>query len=379
MVADALRLYFQPLKYLYVLFHKSISLEDERKALQLRLDDVATVLKVIQKAVCFNQGAYLQYSFITAEKHKKLKKAFHKDADAQHISMLAKDLMDFINEDFYNNTFENFKFLRAYFKNRKGPDPRICIKGSFTVDNKTTVISVFRDDTVDYDSDTQIEKNYGFYKIYNTGTYYLENNIPLASARDRYFNPRLDNECAKKLLSSRQKFTKKEWKDCWIEKSNKPSAYYQSTLIVPITLWNNSVSEEFKKLINMENVDRTIFGFLCFDHEEVNYFKKEEDVAVGYVIADILSLYVFTRLVYMEISKTFNSVEQWLDSKKVDIKPESLATLWKSVPIDLDVDKILAFKPKKTKQNDLFSVDHDLLKFIGTISANNQVNKDASR
>jgi len=65
-----------------------------------------------------------------------------------------------------------------------------------------------------------------------------------------------------------------------------------------MTLWNNDLSEEFKELVNLENVDRTIFDFLCFDHVDVNYFDEEGDVALGYVFADIVSMYIFARLIY---------------------------------------------------------------------------------
>ena len=380
MIRDALRDYFWPIKNTIVFMGKTLSLEEEKRSLEAKLSNNLTVLRVVQKAVCFNQGAYLQFAFITAEKHKLLKDVYRTAEPNPHdISLAAKELMDYVNKEFYESTRENFKILHAYFNNRKGKNPRICIKGNFRVDNKDTVVSVFRDNLVDYDSDTEIEKNYGFYSIYKNGTYFLENNIPEAAAIGSYFNPRIDNECAAYYCGEKTGREISDWKECWVDGSENRASFYKSTLIVPMTLWNNKVSDEFKRLINMENVERTIFGFLCFDHEDENYFDEDDDVAVGYIFSDILSLYVFTRIIYVEISKTFNSVESWLGDNGVNINPESLDSLWKSIPSNLNVDEMLEFKPKETSNNDLFEIDHDLWNFIKAKSANKQLNKDASR
>ena len=79
-----------------------------------------------------------------------------------------------------------------------------------------------------------------------------------------------------------------------------------------MTLWNNSLSDSFKDLINISNIERSIFGFLCLDHPESGYFQEEKDVNVGYIIADLLSLYLINRLNYTDNSKTFLSVKNHL-------------------------------------------------------------------
>lgn len=374
---EALAEYFRPIMYFIGLFEKSISFDAERKNLLVRQQNTIAVLRAVQKAVCFNQGAYIQYAFVTAEKHRKLKDKYKSDQrNASEISLLAKDLVDFINEKFYDNSFENFKLLHAYFNARSGSSPRICIKGNFRSNDQDTVVSVFRDQRVSYNSNADIHSNYGFYNIYKTGTYFLENNIPKAAASGHYYNPRLNNSYVKEYLSGRKGREVTSWSDCWIDGCKDPQSCYRSTLIIPMTLWNNKVSEEFKDLINLENVDRTIFGFLCFDHTDENYFDEEHDVAVGYVFADMMSLYVFTRLVYMEISKTFKSVESWLKSNDADLAVKPLASLWKDIPSDIDMANLLKFKPVKSTNNDLFQLDHDLLKFINTLStiSNNKNN-----
>lgn len=365
MAKDAIEEYFSPIRFILSLLDQKLSAENKKKELEIKYVDSKNVLKVIQKAICFNQGEYLQYTFVTAEKHRLLKDTFRKNKnDRDKILFLAKDLVDYINCKFYENTHENFKLLHAYFNLIHGTIPRICIKGNFRVNNKSTVVSVFRDELVDYDSDVEIEKNSGFYSIYKSGMYFLENNIPKATASGSYFNPRLKRNNVRKYLGYDKSKEITDWKKCWVEQSSDSSSYYKSTLIIPMTLWNNKVSKEFKALINMDNVDRTIFGFLCFDHTNTNYFDEENDVSIGYVFADIISMFIFTRLIYMEISKTFSSVENWLDKNSINTRTKHLKSLWKSIPDNLDLDSILNFKIKKTTHNDLFPIDNDLLKFV---------------
>lgn len=365
MVREALEGYFEPIKFILSLLDKNISYQNEKRSLEVKHENILNVLRVIQKAVCFNQGKYLQYSFLTAEKHRKIKDAYRDNKfDTENILSLRNELVDYVNCKFYENTHDNFKFLHAYFNKRKDTNPRICIKGSFRANNKSTVVSVFRDGLVDYNSDVEIEKNSGFYEIYKSGMYFLENDIPKATATGKYFNPRINTENAKNYLGLKKTKNIKEWKDCWVDASSDLSSYYKSTLIIPMTLRNNKVSEEFKALVNMANVDRTIFGFLCFDHTDNNYFDKENDVAVGYVFADIISMYIFTRLVYMEISKTFSDVETWLEENHIDTITKSLESLWKRIPSNIDGESLLDFKIIKTKHNGLFPIDDDLLKFV---------------
>lgn len=366
MVRDALSDYFRPITLFIALFDKSFTLENKYKALQRRFNVNLVLLRIVQKAVCFNQGEYLQYTFLTAEKHKKLKDTFRDDPnDIAEIHRLTTDLMRFINSQFYEDTYENFKYLHVYFsKSRRGQGPRICIKANFRINDQEQVVSVFRDGMVTYDSDAEIQKNYGFKSIYETGTYYLENSIPQAVVEKRYFNQRLDPELVEEYLGLKRKTTVRSWDDCWIGGKADKSSFYKSTLIVPMTLWNNELSEEFKRLINLENVDRTIFGFLCFDHVEEDYFDEDYDVAIGYIFADIISMYIFTRLVYMEASKTFNKVEDWLHSRDADVTTESLSAIWKHMPRSFDTDKYLKFKPKKTANNKLFPIDEDLMKYV---------------
>lgn len=67
----------------------------------------------------------------------------------------------------------------------------------------------------------------------------------------------------------------------------------------------------------MKEVDRTIFGYLCLDHISTNYFNPIFDIDSGYIYADILSLYLFVRFVFVNQSETYQKVVMLLKTKGI--------------------------------------------------------------
>ena len=65
-----------------------------------------------------------------------------------------------------------------------------------------------------------------------------------------------------------------------------------------------------KKGNDDDSVGRAIYGFLCFDHQQINYFNTDVDINIGYVFADILSIFLIQRLIYTEYSKTFQKAQE---------------------------------------------------------------------
>ncbi len=93
-----------------------------------------------------------------------------------------------------------------------------------------------------------------------------------------------------------------------------PETCYKSTLIIPITFYNNTLQEEFLSRFGMNNFERTIFGYLCFDHIETEYFNDAMDVDFGYIVADILSLYLVTTLIYTKRSTTYEHANELINT-----------------------------------------------------------------
>jgi len=78
-----------------------------------------------------------------------------------------------------------------------------------------------------------------------------------------------------------------------------------------MTLYRNELGEEFRKHFDIpkqnseKEKSRAIWGLLCLDHREAHYF-DDLDVSIGYIWADILSLYFISALMYTDRSRTFN-------------------------------------------------------------------------
>lgn len=168
-----------------------------------------------------------------------------------------------------------------------------------------------------------ISENTGFQYVFNNGRYYLCPDIPSKAKGGYYINPRLQNHLARNYNPPRKAFIKKEaidtaWCDCWVRGSSTPAEWerscYKSTLIVPMTLINNDLDDEFKKdFFNSSFHDnRTIIGYLCFDHPIIDYFNENIDVKLGYIFADILSLYFYSAYIHTTISQTFQKAKEFL-------------------------------------------------------------------
>jgi len=157
--------------------------------------------------------------------------------------------------------------------------------------------------------------------VVTTGEFYLENNIPEKARKGSYHNPRLNDDSVRKYKKpfhwGKDSIDNEwiiHWKDYHHHDNNTPNwaqSCYKSTMIIPMTLINNDLSDEFKRRFFENNLDgeRTIWGFLCFDHPTINYFDRERDSAIGYIWADLLSLYFISAHIHTELSDTVKGIE----------------------------------------------------------------------
>ncbi|MBA1443837.1 MAG: hypothetical protein M3H12_10030 [Chromatiales bacterium] len=281
---------------------------------------------IIGKIICYNQGKLAEYSYLAGEKHKALKETM-RGPDRKNISkikQLRDELTNFLNIELKNASDENFKLIKQYFENRSEKEPRICIK----VHNEGMIVPLFRDRRSINDESYPIEANTGFSEIAKkTGYEFLCNNIPASIKNNSYINARiipdrLTHYKEQSLIQRLRKIDDVDWANCWKEaegeagERNHPplETCYKSTLIIPMTLLNNSLSREFIQRFEIEEKvsPRSIYGFLCFDHQEIDYFDKKPDITIGYILADMLSLYLINSLTYVDYSTTFSAVEELL-------------------------------------------------------------------
>lgn len=291
-------------------------------------------LELLRKIVCINQGELAQYSFLAGEKHKVIKDQMrNSDPDLIDREQLQEDfnkLSDYLNFQFRNAAKRNFECVHEYFSGRSKYPPRICVKVRY----EDEIIEIFRD--FQGLSSTMgrhpLDSNVGINEANELGSFYLCNDIPKEVKEGGYRNPRLDQEKALKFNSNfvRDIFYKitgkydRKWINCWREMEGSDSKIhkqpkdtcYKSTLIIPMTLRNNELSWEFRNLfgLNDRKEAKATFGFLCIANHKKKYFNSNTDISMGYVLADLLSLYLIERLTYTSHSGTHGRVKEMLES-----------------------------------------------------------------
>ncbi len=369
--------YVQPLRDFahYLGSHPSAKTERESQRLALQLGTRAS--NAMAGAVCLNQSKYLQYYFLSAELHRQLRKETAKNSiDPSALEQNARELVEYMNEAFYEIAQSNFGLLQSYFEGRASTPPRICLKGNFRYGKSDTVITIFRDKPVHYASNVEIGRNSGFAHVHETGQYFLQNDLLEAAAKDKYFNPRLDNDRVK-ALRMHGRISQRDWQSCW-DGADGAAAAYRSTLIVPLTLWNSDLDDRFKSKVRISDIGRTIFGYLCLDHSEPGFFDQKHDVSLGYVIADFLSMYLFVRTINIDVSKTFTKAEKLLAS--LGRVPHVGKLSESHVPPKVTPPSLKGLRSpiRRSKNNELFQLDLDLVRYVGAANEESDFKQDAT-
>lgn len=278
--------------------------------------------KLIKKIVCYNQGAYAQYSFLASEIHKKLKTELYKSTkDKKQIEIACNELEEHLYLGIRNACKFNFEFISEYFslKNNRSKT-RVCVKANSGEDN---VSDIFRNGRNTYGAMVYpIANNTGFKEVSESGLPFICNNIPEYSANKLYYNPRLKQEKVKIYYkkygpgNNEPDFIDPNWIKCWkplVPKKGeivppRPDECYKSTLIIPMTFLGNQLESGFKKHfnINRDIPGKAIYGYLCFDNKLYDFFNEDIDINFGIIMADILSLYMVINLTYADYSQTYS-------------------------------------------------------------------------
>jgi len=274
--------------------------------LSLNLNESNQQQQIIKDIVCYNQGKIAEYMYIQQSYSTKLANEFSElfqNAKKENIDNLQSIINEYKTKsiNFLETCInKNLEYIQQAFIKRHKESPRGCIK---LLSPELKLIDAYRNKkTKPY----KYTDNTGFYQIIdNKEKFYLNNNIPEAVKNDRYKNSRINTKAAQnysiEFLNKVSKLRKKgyidqEWINCWnsYEQKHKPqnNECYKSTLIIPMTFINNELSSEFKMEFfqNHETKDKTIFGFLCLDHIEIDYFSANDSI-IGFIIADLLSIY----------------------------------------------------------------------------------------
>jgi hypothetical protein len=292
------------------------------------------ILNLISTYVCETQSSLSQHIFMVNEKHKKLRECvcqIQSDnreilyKDKERLKMLLADIDGYFMTSFGEFFEKTYKYALVYFNERSPMSPRITLK-LVVEDQLGTLIKL--PESFLSDKNTRIDENTGFHKIAKGEKHFLCNNIPDAIRRSNYINARIDQNKAsafserdsiERELSYKDKFDN-DWVKCWnsvkrlgSESSieSPPSTCYKSTMVIPISLAMKKLEKEFiQKFEISESSEKALFGFLCFDHINVNYFNEDQDINFTQIVADILSLPLINQLMFTQFSHFYKMAQE---------------------------------------------------------------------
>ena len=302
-----------------------------QKTYELNLKSNSDTVPIVGESICDLQASLAQYIVISSVKHMELKESVQNKKDDATILSKAKELDQYLWHSLEGAMDTVQKYLLKYYENRSKYLPRITMKAPY---QENLIVDLYRKDRSPYES-FKVEENSAFREIKENGSYYICNNIPRDIKDDKYVNKRIDGRFVRsnyklpgKLLSIWQSISGKpesdiSWENCW-DKDNETRPFsgscYKSTMVVPMTLINASLSREFINYLfgtdevkNDDKYKKLMFGFLCIDHRHTDYFNYHNDVRVAYIMADILSLFLIVRKMYTQNSRAYGEAKALAD------------------------------------------------------------------
>jgi hypothetical protein len=316
----------------------------------------AELLQLLGSYVCTNQLSLAHYIFLSSKKHKELKEILQlllwfeqsndsiKDPDLIEtlqgdMRLKLAELDSYLGEGMNDIFSKTFGYAEKYFEDRADSGPRLCIKA--INENELFVLSrepaIRPSDSIllNIESSASLTENSAFEAISSGEKYYLCNNIPRSFEVGQYKNSRLDKESVSRynVMTSNSEIAQEEvdrlWIKCW-KLNGKDNAFsdfsedkrlfknfYRSTLVVPMSFKNGDIDKDFKEKFGiLEDAQRTILGFLCFDHVNEVFFNSEDDVCFAYILADMLSLYLLQQFTCTQFSTAYYEARQYLSQLK---------------------------------------------------------------
>jgi len=304
--------------------------------------------ELIRDVMCFNQGEIIQYFYTAGELHKEIKRSY-RNKNSKKAKQKLDSLDNFFDTGIRNVLLENFRMAAKTFALEKGPDnlPRMCFKYNYyEQQGGEQYIGTYNIGQEAYRSSfkCRVQENSASAFVEENGYYYIKNDLPSEAKAKNYENPRLDlgkvdvytppyNLKPFVPFAGRQP-PDTSWAKCWKPHPGKnkqiiqppPVSCYKSTLVVPSTLKNNRLSNQFwEKIaakgkgsdffrlrdgIDQSQVVRQIYGYFCLDSPEIGYFNEGFDVDFGYLFADIISIFYIICLTFTTLSDVYKKVQQ---------------------------------------------------------------------
>jgi hypothetical protein len=283
----------------------------------------------LHRLVCVNQSGVSQYWFQANENHKAVKDLVREGLESYSEKEIV-DRIDALESHLYDEFHQRFErslgiFLELFESRSRGV--RCSLK--VAVDDKLETLFRHPESSPDYGAFKMIE-NSAFESIVAGERYYLSNNIPQDIKSERYVNPRIDREKVIAYLEEIRRIgdtglahdePDRLWIECWNQSSSKRpisiESCYKSTLVVPMSIETREMRKSFSDHFDIDaasenNLERCIFGFVCFDHPDAEFFQENSDVDLAYVFSDVMSLYLICQLSCTQYSSAYHTVSKYL-------------------------------------------------------------------
>ena len=314
-VADAPALFFDPINQIIKLFRS----EGIKTTSDIAGQALKRTIDATHGLVTYHQKGIIEYIFSSSKKHKALREELSKTVFQQRrLQGLLDDLTDHLNMGFFEACAASFTHLHAHFRDRSRTPPRISIRGSFKTTGSASVVTIFGDSVKYGDTHLFINDDTSLQASASTGRYFFCNDLVEGVAEGIYSNSYIKNDVVRNVLSTSPVMGRfaleRRWNTIWSKFQEKGGSRppSKSILVIPITLFSTHINSDFLQRIDVSDESQLIFGFICFEHDDVGYFIRDIDIPFGYVAADLLSVYAFHRMKYLDFSEVYKKAHESL-------------------------------------------------------------------
>jgi hypothetical protein len=267
------------------------------------------ITAIINDYICKTQTRLAEYIVVSFSIYTEYQQLLY-NKSAREASFKLDEFDHLLNNGIQDILELSSIYIKEYFSGRSRYAPRVTFKAPM---EGKFIIDLYRENG-GFLEKFEIKDNSAFQYIKDNGIYYICNDIPLKVQEGEYRNKRIDINTVKnsyqqsKIANIKEYFfgqleRDETWEKCWdTHTTDRPltESCYKSTFVVPMTIVNSSVCNRFNECITGKDSDKgkMIFGFLCIDHRHKRFFNKKLDVRFGYIVADIVSLFLIVRMMY---------------------------------------------------------------------------------
>jgi hypothetical protein len=277
------------------------------------------IISVLREALNLHKRSLADYVYLSSNMHKGIREALNPPqglpVDWKSVEGKISNLEGYL----YKAFGQAFSQQMSRLSKMMG-DPsrqRSCIK---VIDENNLITTLYRypeESPVDWDT-INMSENTGFSQVMKSGDHFLCNDIPQSILNGEYKNSRVNADKLKSYSMQKpdESIDDKDWEDCWekISENNTDKKCYKSTLIVPMMLETELLSESLVQYLKPANKSKEILlGFLCLDHPSSGFF-DEIGVDICKIFSDTMSLFLFQQLNNTLLSTTYDNAVQAIES-----------------------------------------------------------------